>query len=142
VVLYLITPMPTELGFLEGEHFIGWRDETEIGDLVQSCLSDEAKRREITRTGQELVLKDHTFECRKEVLRSTLLKQGDQFFAPARRWPLEKVQPTSADISGYQIFSSLFQEFSRLRKTNRGVVLRGTTMVLEAIRHGILSSLR
>jgi hypothetical protein len=142
----LITPMPTELtelGFLEGEHFIGWRDETEIADLVQSYLSDEAKRREIARAGQEFVLKEHTFECRKEVLRSTLLKQGDQFFAPARRWPLEKVQLTYLEYYyRYQILSALFQEFSRLRKTNRSAALRGTPMVLKAIRHGILRSLR
>jgi hypothetical protein len=142
----LITPMPTELtelGFLEGEHFIGWRDETEIGDLVQRYLSDEAKRRGIARAGQTLVLKEHTFEGRKEVLRSTLLKQGDQFFAPARRWPLERVQLTYLEYYyRYQIFSALFQEFSRLRKTNRGAALRGTPMVLKAIRHGILRSLR
>jgi hypothetical protein len=142
----LITPMPTELtelGFLEGEHFIGWRDETEIGDLVQSYLSDEVKRREIARAGQALVLKEHTFECRKELLRSTLLKQGDQFFAPARRWPLEKVQLVYLEYYyRYQIFSALFQEFARLRKTSRGAALRGAPMVLKAIRHGILRSLR
>lgn len=142
----LITPTPTELtelGFLEGEHFIGWRDETEIGDLAQSYLSDEAKRREIARAGQELVLKEHTFECRKKVLRSTLLRQGGQFFAPARRWPLEEVQLTYLEYYyRYQIFSALFREFSRLRKTNRSAALRGTPMVLKAIRHGILRSLR
>jgi len=142
----LITPMPTELtelGFREGEHFIGWRDETEIGDLVQGYLSDEAKRREIARAGQDLVLRGHTFECRKEMLRSILLKQGDQFFAPARRWPLEKVQLTYLEYYyRHQIFAALFQEFSRLRKTGRGAALRGTPMVLKALRHGILRSLR
>jgi len=142
----LITPMPTEvteLGFREGEHFIGWREETEIGDLVQRYLSDEAKRREIARAGQNLVLREHTFECRKEMLRSNLLKQGDRFFAPARRWPVEKVQLTYLEYYyRHQIFSALFQEFSRLRKTNRGAALRGTPMVLKALRHGILRSLR
>lgn len=142
----LITPMPTELtelGFRVGEHFIGWRDETEIGDLVQGYLSDEAKRREIARNGQDLVLREHTFECRKEMLRSNLLKQGGQFFAPARRWPLEEVQLTYLEYYyRYQILSALFQEFSRLRKTNRGAALRGTPMVLKAIRHGILRGLR
>ena len=127
----------TELGFLEGGHCIWWRDETEIGDLVQSYLSAEAKRREIARAGRELVLKEHTFGCRTEVLRSTLLKQGDQFFAPARRWPLEKVQFTYLEYYyRFQIFSALFQEFSRLRKINRVVALRGTPMVLKVIRHG------
>ena len=142
----LLTPMPTELtelGFREGEHFIGWRDETEIGDLVQGYLSDEAKRREIARAGQDLVLREHTFECRKEMLLSNLLKHRDQFFAPARRWPLERVQLTYLEYYyRHQIFSALFQEFSRLRKTSRGAALRGTPMVLKAIRHGILRSLR
>jgi spore maturation protein CgeB len=142
----LITPMPTELtelGFREGEHFIGWSDETEIVGLVQGYLSDETKRQEIARAGQELVLMEHTFDCRKEMLRSTLLKHGDQFFAPARRWPLEKVQLTYLEYYyRYHILSALFQEFSRLRKTNRGAALRGAPMVLKAIRHGILRSLR
>ena len=142
----LLTPMPTELtelGFREGEHFIGWRDETEIGDLVQGYLSDETKRREIARAGQDLVLREHTFECRKEMLLSNLLKHRDQFFAPARRWPLERVQLTYLEYYyRHQIFSALFQEFSRLRKTSRGAALRGTPMVLKAIRHGILRRLR
>jgi hypothetical protein len=141
----LITPMPTELtelGFRQGEHFIGWRDETEIGDLVQCYLSDEAKRREVARAGQDLVLREHTFECRKEMLRSKLLKQGDQFFAPARRWPLEKVQLAYLEYYyRYQIFSALFHEFSKLRKTSPSAALRGTPMVLKAIRHRILRSL-
>jgi len=133
----------TELGFRLGEHFIGWRDETEIEDLVQGYLSNEAKRREIARAGHDLVLREHTFECRKEMLRSNLLKQGGQFFAPARQWPLEEVQLTYLEYYyRYQIFSALFQEFSRLRKTNRRAALRGTPMVLKAIRHGILRGLR
>lgn len=142
----LITPMPTELtelGFREGEHFVGWRDEAEIGDLVQRYLSDEPRRREIAGAGQDLVLRDHTFECRRETLRASLLKQCDQFSAPARHWPLEKVQLTYLEYYyRYQIFSALFQEFSRLRKTNRWAALRGTPLVLKALRHGILRSLR
>jgi glycosyl transferase family 1 len=141
----LITPKPTELtelGFREGEHFIGWRNEAEIVDLVRGHLSDEATRRKIARAGQDLVLREHTFERRKETLRSILLKQGDQFFAPARRWPEEKVQLTYLEYYyRHQIFSALFQEFSRLGKTNRGAALRGAPMVLKALRHGILRSL-
>ena len=142
----LITPMPTELtelGFREGEHFVGWNDEAQILDLVQNYLSDEPRRREIARAGQDLVLREHTFDCRRDMLRSSLLKQGDQFLAPARRWPLEKIQLTYLEYYyRYQIFSALFQEFSRLRKTNRWKALRGTPMVLKALRHGILRSLR
>jgi hypothetical protein len=141
----LIAPMPTELtelGFREGEHFIGWRDEAEIVDLVRGHLSDESTRRKIARAGQALVLREHTFEHRKETLRSILMKQGDQFFAPARRWPLEKVQLTYLEYYyKHQIFSALFQEFVRLRKTNHGAALRGTPMVLKALRHAILRSL-
>jgi hypothetical protein len=142
----LITPMPTELtelGFREGEHFVGWSDETQIGDLVQRYLSDEPRRREIARTGQDLVLREHTFERRRETLRTTLLKQGDQFFAPARRWPLEEIQLTYLEYYyRYQVFSALFKEFSSLGKTNRRAALRGAPMVLKALRHGILRSLR
>lgn len=142
----LITPMPTELtelGFREGEHFIGWSDEAQIGDLVQGYLSDEPRRREIARAGQDLVLREHTFERRRETLRTTLLKQGDQFFAPARRWPLEEIQLTYLEYYyRYQVFSALFKEFSSLGKTNRRAALRGAPMVLKALRHGILRSLR
>ena len=141
----LITPKPTELaelGFREGEHFIGWRNEAEIVDLVQRYLSEEATRRKIARAGQDLVLREHTFERRKETLRSILLNQGDQFFAPARRWPLEEVQLTYLEYYyRHQIFSAVFQEFSRLRKTSHGAALRGTPMVLKTIRHGILRRL-
>jgi hypothetical protein len=142
----LITPMPTELtelGFREGEHFVGWSDEAQIADLVQRYVSDEPRRQEIAGTGQDLVLREHTFERRRETLRTSLLKQGDQFFAPARHWPLKKIQLTYLEYYyRYQVFSALFQEFSRLRKTNRWAALRGTPMVLKALRHGILRSLR
>ena len=60
----LITGMPTELtewGFRENEHFIGWRNEAEIPDLVDDYLRNEKKREEIARCGQELTLRGFTF---------------------------------------------------------------------------------
>ena len=53
----LITGIPTELnewGFCEGRHFVGWRNEAEIPDLVDYYLHHEKEAAEISRTGQEL----------------------------------------------------------------------------------------
>ena len=64
----LITGMPTELtewGFREGEHFVGWRDEAGIPDLVEHYLRHEVERAEIALRGQELTMGDFTFQkCR------------------------------------------------------------------------------
>ncbi len=142
----LIAPTPTELtelGFREGEHFVGWREEGEIADLVTHYLAHESKRRAIARAGQDLVLKEHTFQCRKEAFLAVLEQHGDQFFAPARGWPIEQVQLTYLEYYyKHLIFSALLQEFQSLRKTNRGAAWKGVPMVLRALRHGLLRSLK
>ena len=142
----LIVPIPTELtdlGFHEGEHFVGWREEKEIRDLVDHYLRNEVKRRQIARTGQELVLKEHTFRRRREELVSALAQHGDQFFAPARKWPLERVHLTYLEYYyKHLVFCALLPEFGNLSRTGRGAALKGAPMVMKALRHGFMRILR
>ncbi len=135
----LITGLPTELselGFCEGEHFIGWSDEREIPDLVSSFLSDERKRRDISQAGQQFVLAHHTYQQRREQLLAFLEEQGGKLCAPARRWPLEDVQLVYLEYYyRHLLLLALLEEFQALRKTNRRTAWKGMPMVLKALRH-------
>ena len=89
----LITGMPTELtewGFRENEHFIGWRNEAEIPDLVDNFLHHSARRLAIARAGQERTLKDFTFQRCVEMIENAVGRDRGKLFAPARKWPAEE----------------------------------------------------
>ena len=88
----MITGIPTELtewGFRENEHFIGWRNEAEIPDLVDNYLRNEKKREEIARCGQEVTLRDFTFQKCRDKMIGALSEHPKEFFAPARNWAAE-----------------------------------------------------
>lgn len=90
----LITSLPTELaemGFVEGEHFIGYRKEQELLGEVRHYLSDEAARCCIAHAGREKVLGEHTYDCRVKTLLEAVRGDKGKLFAPARSWPSERV---------------------------------------------------
>ena len=86
----LLTSLPSELqelGFREGEHFIGYRDHREIIGLVRKYLDDDPGRARIAAAGRELVMSEHTYDRRAEQLLSRLTDKSNKGGAPARSWP-------------------------------------------------------
>jgi Glycosyl transferases group 1 len=96
----LISRFPTELtaiGFREGVHFVAYRREDEIVDLVQRYLRDDAGREQIARAGRQKVLAEHTYDCRAEQLMKTVEQHNGKLFAPARGWPQDQVRLVQLD---------------------------------------------
>ena len=61
----LLTSLPSELqelGFREGEHFIGYRDHREINGLVRKYLDDDPGRARIAACARELVMHYFVFD--------------------------------------------------------------------------------
>ena len=141
----LMTGMPTELtewGFREGEHFVGWRSEGEIPDLVDGFLHRKESRLEVARAGQNRTLREFTYQRCIETMINILTKSGGQLFAPARQWPPEKVHLLY--LSYYhrlQLPCAALEEFRLLRRANPKASWKGLPMVLKALRHAIKSIL-
>ena len=133
----LITGMPTELvewGFREGEHFVGWRNEAEIPDLVDHYLRHEGKRAEIAGVGQKMTLSDFTFQKCRDKMISVLNEHPNEFFAPARNWPQDEVHLVYLEYYyRYQLLQAAISEFGALRSF--GAYWKGLPMVLKTMRH-------
>ena len=85
----LITALPSELesiGLRAGLHFIGYRHEAEIPQIVAAYLSDEPARRRLAATGRAAVLSAHTYDERVRQLRAVLSGNAVRMAAPARQW--------------------------------------------------------
>lgn len=141
----LITGMPTELtewGFTEGMHFIGWRTEAEIPDLVDYYLHHEKEATEIARTGQTMTLSNFTFQRCMQKIMEVLQEHPRQFFSPARTWPAEKVHLTYLEYYyRYQLLDATLEEFTKLRTASSRAYWAGLPMVLKATRHVLYRSL-
>lgn len=141
----LITGMPTELtewGFREGTHFVGWRNEKEIPDLVDYYLHHEKEAAEISRAGQELTLSNFTYQCCKDKIFTVLQEYPGQLFAPARGWTAENVSLAYLEYYyRYQQLDATLEEFTKLRNASPGAYRRGLPMVLKTIRHVLGRSL-
>jgi hypothetical protein len=133
----LITGMPTELtewGFREGEHFVGWRNEAEIPDLVDHYLRQEGKRAEIAHSGQKMTLSDFTFQKCRDKMISAVCEHPNEFFAPARNWPQDEVHLVYLEYYyRYQLLQAAIAEFGALRSF--GAYWKGLPMVLKTMRH-------
>jgi hypothetical protein len=84
----LLTGVPselTELGFQENIHFAGYRNGAEISGLVRKYLSDEAARLKISEAARALVLSEHTYDRRAELLLERIANAPK--IAPARFVP-------------------------------------------------------
>jgi hypothetical protein len=141
----LMTGIPTELtewGFREGEHFIGWRSEEEIPDLVDQFLRRKQQRLAIARAGQEPTLKDFTHQSCVELMVQTIARYNDQLFAPTRQWPLEEVHLLYLSYYyRFQIPCAALEEFQLLRRANLAAYWRGLPMVLKTLRRVVGYSL-
>jgi len=133
----LITGTPTELtewGFREGEHFVSWHNEDDIQDLVDHYLSREKIRAEIARAGRVLTLSDFTFQKCRDKMSSVIREHPNQFFAPARNWPSEKVGLINLEHHyRHQLFEPALTQFCELR--NLAAYWKGLPMMLKTTRH-------
>ncbi len=118
----LITGMPTDLsvlGFVEGQHFIGYRDESEILPAVRRFLADKAAREHITTAARQLVLDHHTYDARVSSLLEFIAASAAKLNAPARHWPETKVRLTYLDYySGTFSMGCAYQEFGWIARHN------------------------
>jgi hypothetical protein len=141
----LITGIPTELtewGFCQGTHFVGWRNEAEIPDLVDYYLHHEKEASEISHSGQELTLTKFTFQCCTDKMIAVLQEQPRQFFSPARSWPAEDVYLAYLEYYyRYQLLDATLEEFTRLRNASPRAYRRGLPMVLKTVCHVLSRSL-
>lgn len=97
----LITALPTELtelGFVDGVHFVGYRHPTEISALVRKYLADEPGRRRIAESARCLTLAEHTYDSRVAQLLSRLSNPAQRRFAPARSWPESHARLAALDF--------------------------------------------
>jgi len=97
----LITVVPSELsriGFEEGIHFVGYRQESEIPSLVQKYLRDEESRFRIAQAGRLKALREHTYDARVEQLVAHLRLQGTKKLAPARDWSEARARLMALDF--------------------------------------------
>ena len=53
-----------DLGFVEDEHFLGYKGEEEMVDKIQWALDNPMEREKIAKTGHELVRSAHKYEHR------------------------------------------------------------------------------
>ena len=91
----LLTASPTELtqiGFEDGVHFIGYRNEAEIAPLVKKFLSEESARRRIVEAARDKVLREHTYDHQAQAILDLTERYGRNFSAPARSWPEARVR--------------------------------------------------
>lgn len=112
----LITRTPTDLsalGFVEGEHFITYRNEAEIVPAVRRFLADEPARARIASAARELVLTRHTYDARVKSLLNFIASNGSGLTAPARCWPESKVRLTYLDYYvGTSSMDCAYKEFA------------------------------
>jgi glycosyl transferase family 1/uncharacterized protein DUF3880 len=141
----LITGLPTELtewGFSEGVHFVGWRTESEVFDLVDYYLRDGKKRSEIARAGREQTLKSFTFQQCAERIATTVANDNHQFFAPARAWRPEHIHLLYLSYYyRYRLNCTALEEFQLLRRASPEAYWKGLPMVLKALRYEIKRTL-
>ena len=129
----LITKLPTNLsalGFVDGEHFIGFRQELEIAELIRHYLRDEEARLKITRAARELVLEKHTYDARVKSLVEFVAENGHRLAAPARRWHEEKVRLAYLDYySATFSMTCAYEEFRWLARRSLRCAIKGAGLI-------------
>ena len=142
----LITRLPTELtemGFREGEHFVGYRDEDEVEVLVNGYLGRREERLRIAQRGMELVRGEHTYAHRAQRILDVIERDGPQLISPARHWSAAQV--SLAYLRYYCVGSSLRFSAEAMRsvfRASKRSSLKGLPLFAKAcMRHvqGVLS---
>lgn len=91
----LVTRTPCELtllGFKDGADFLGYRDESELLEVVHRALASDSERARIASSGRAKVLHHHTYDRRVETLLRAVGDDHGSLPAPARRWAARQVR--------------------------------------------------
>ncbi len=132
----LITALPNEisrLGFHEGVHFVGYRDERNIVPLIRSYLDNEPERLRISQAARAKVLEEHTYDSRVDRLLRQLQTAGGAKLAPARSWPAHRVRLMYLDFfSSVGLPSYCGKEFSRVAGHGFLETLDATKLMVKA----------
>lgn len=142
----LISRVPTELtaiGFQEGTHFVAYRDEDEIMDLVGHYLAHEEERERIAGAGRQKVLTEHMYDNRADQLLLEIEKRSGQFAAPARQWPEGRVRLVYLDYySAHAKLDYACGELRRIVKSDLRVAAAGGTLVARAFASRVRNQVR
>jgi Glycosyl transferases group 1 len=137
----LLTSVPTELselGFREGEHFVGYRQETEMIPLVRKYLADEQTRSRIGKAARAKVLEEHTYDRRAGQLLAHLNAAGAKRIAPARFWPEPRVRLMALDFyASHGALPCASAQYRRIVWRGMQETLAGGALMLRAwLRYG------
>jgi len=131
----LLTSLPTELtqlGFVDGVHFAGYRKPAEINTLVRNYLNDEAVRLRIASAARDLVLSQHTYDCRVEQLLAKLA-ESKQCEAPARSWPQARARLVAMDFySAHGLTRCAARQFQHIAGRGFRETMEGASLLLRA----------
>ena len=132
----LITRVPSELtaiGFQETTHFVGYREEGEITQLVRHYLANKADRCRIAEVGRQKVLREHTYDCQVRTLLRRLTQGKGGFFAPARLWSKEQVHLVYLDFHAAHLSLDCARgELRHLARRSLRHALVGTCLIARA----------
>jgi hypothetical protein len=124
----LITPKPTELselGFVEGVHYIAYENESDIENLVRFYLDREGKRSAIAQAAKDLVMREYTYDRRAEFILNIVAQDNGKLFAPARHWDKAKVQALYVWYFAKSLaIETTLRELRHLRSLSRQMTLR------------------
>ena len=137
----LMTSLPTELselGFQEGEHFVGYRDESEILRLVGKYLADERARARIGNAARTKVLEEHTYDCRAVQLLQHLEITKGKHRAPASQWPERRARLMALDFfASHAVLPCAFRQYRRIAGRGFRETFAGAWLLLRAwLRYG------
>jgi hypothetical protein len=89
-----VTLMPCEMtvmGFTEGVHFVGFRQQADLAPLLTKYLADEPTRKRIAEAGYEKVLCEHTYDVRVKRMLERVAQDNAKLQAPARHWSESRI---------------------------------------------------
>jgi hypothetical protein len=129
----LISRVPTELteiGFQEGVHFVGYRNESEIIGLISEYLSQSADPHRIAEAGREKVLREHTYDNRASFLLERIEESAGRFYAPARKWPEWRTRTNYIDYyAANRVFECAHTQWRQLATSSPWHALKGGSVV-------------
>ena len=107
------------MGFQEGVHFVGYRREEELVDLIRHLLTDDTARLEIARKGHDTVWREHTYDSRAAKLLDQLRSDSGRLLAPARQWNEEQVALAYLDhYAAFMYLNRAREEWKTIARRN------------------------
>ena len=142
----LITALPSELsqlGFVEGTHFIGYTKEEELVPLIRSFLENEPARAGIAAAAREKILSEHTYDHRIQEILDRLKEFGEERAAPARQWSEARSRLIALDFFvGHGVLDAAFRQYFKLFGRDVRGTVEGAWLLARALAAKWTRSLR